>query len=172
MAWVSFLFALVSGAFITCQAGANTQLKKALGQPMPAVVVNYLLGLSAVLAYSLITGVSVPTPGTASKALWWSWTGGLLGIAYGLAAVFLGNKLGAATLTALVVTGQLICSVILDQFGWFGFDIHQAGWGRILARLVDGRGSSTHCKALAVQRGFIQAGLRANSPVKMLDLGL
>src|SRR4051794_12307624 len=111
MAWPSFLFALVSGAFITCQAGANTQLKKALGQPMPAAVVNYLLGLSAVLAYSLITRVSVPTLGTASKAPWWSWTGGLLGVAYGLAAIFLGDKLGAATLTALVVTGQLICSV-------------------------------------------------------------
>jgi transporter family-2 protein len=35
--------------------------------------------------------------------------------------------MGAATLTALVVTGQLICSVILDHFGWLSFDVHSGG---------------------------------------------
>jgi transporter family-2 protein len=34
--------------------------------------------------------------------------------------VVLSRELGAATLTALVVTGQLICSVVLDHFGLLG----------------------------------------------------
>jgi bacterial/archaeal transporter family-2 protein len=50
---------------------------------------------------------------------------------YGLAAIVLASQLGAATLTALVVTGQLLCSVVLDHFGWLSFDVHPASWPRI-----------------------------------------
>jgi len=120
MTWLASLFALLSGALITCQAGANTELKKSLGHPMPAVVVNYTLGLVGVLVYSMITRVAVPSSEAASTAPWWGWIGGLLGVAYGLTAVMLGSRLGAAPLMALVVTGQLVCSVLLDNFGWIG----------------------------------------------------
>jgi len=44
--------------------------------------------------------------------------------------------MGAATLTALVVTGQLVCAVILDHFGWIGFEVHPAGWGRVLGCIL------------------------------------
>ena len=63
---------------------------------------------------------------------WWAWTGGLSGAVYGLAAVIFASQLGAATLTSLVVAGQLMASVIFDHFGWIGFDVHPAGLGRIL----------------------------------------
>ncbi len=131
MTWLASLFAFVSGALLTCQAGANTELKKSLGQPMPAVIVNYTLGLLGVLTYSMITNVAVPSSEAASTAPWWGWIGGLLGVAYGITAVMLGSKLGAGPLMALVVTGQLICSVLLDNFGWIGFEVHHAGFGRI-----------------------------------------
>ena len=45
----------------------------------------------------------------------------------------LGGVLGA---TALVVTGQLVCSVLLDHFGWLGFTEHAAGIGRIVGCLL------------------------------------
>ena len=57
------------------------------------------------------------------EAPWWSWIGGLFGATYGLTAILLASRMGAATLTALVVTGQLICAVVLDHFGWLGFDV-------------------------------------------------
>jgi transporter family-2 protein len=40
---------------------------------------------------------------------------------YAVATVLLARELGAAPLTALIVTGQLVCSVVLDHFGWVGF---------------------------------------------------
>ena len=36
----------------------------------------------------------------------------------------------------LVVTGQLLCSVLLDHFGWVGFEAHLAGWGRVIGCLL------------------------------------
>ncbi len=131
MRWLAFLFALVSGALISTQVGSNSQLKKSLGQPLPALLVNYVLGILAVLVYTLAKRVPVPPIGNAVQTPWWGWLGGLFGAVYGLTAIVLASQLGAATLTALVVTGQLVCSVGLDHFGWLSFDVHPASMGRI-----------------------------------------
>ena len=98
---------------------------------MPALLVNYVLGFGAVLAYALAARVSRPAVGKMAGAPWWAWLGGLAGAVYGVAAILLASRLGAATLMALVVTGQLLCSVLLDHFGWVGFEVHPAGWGRL-----------------------------------------
>lgn len=129
--WLSFPVALLVGAFITLQTGANSRLKDALGQPMPAMIVNYIIGFAAIFGYTLASRVSVPSVHNALQAPWWAWIGGVFGALYGVAAVILAKPLGAATLTALVVTGQLVCSVVLDHFGWFGFEVHPASLGRV-----------------------------------------
>jgi transporter family-2 protein len=58
--------------------------------------------------------------------------GGLFGAVYGLAAILLASQMGAATMTALVVTGQLVCAVVLDHFECVGFDVHPARVGRLI----------------------------------------
>lgn len=54
MNWASCLFASLAGALITVQAGSNSQLKKSLGEPMPAVMINYVIGFCVVAAYSAV----------------------------------------------------------------------------------------------------------------------
>jgi transporter family-2 protein len=80
----------------------------------------------------LVNRDPLPALSKAGEAPWWSWTGGLFGAVYGVAAVLLASQMGAATLTALVVTGQLICSVVLDHYGWVGFEVHPASVWRIV----------------------------------------
>ena len=67
-----------------------------------------------------------------TAAPWTAWLGGALGAAYAVTVVVLARELGAVTLTALVVTGQLLCSVVLDHFGVLGFEVHVASAGRLL----------------------------------------
>ena len=67
---------------------------------------------------------------------WWGWLGGALGAVYAVATVLLARTLGAATLTALVVTGQLVCSVALDHFGAVGFTEHAVSVGRVAGCLL------------------------------------
>jgi transporter family-2 protein len=131
MGWLSFAFALAAGALIAVQAGSNSQLKKSLGVPMPAVIVNYLVGLTCIVLYSLARRAPLAVFSRAGAAPWWGWMGGLFGAVYGVAAVILASQMGAATLTALVVTGQLVCSVVLDHFGWVGFEVHPASIWRV-----------------------------------------
>ena len=78
MASIAFIFALLAGALITCQTGSNSQLKKSLTQPLPALIVNYLLGITAVGLYTWIRRVPIPTLEQAGSAPWWGWVGGVV----------------------------------------------------------------------------------------------
>src|SRR3954453_22099654 len=127
----AYIIAAVAGALITCQTGGNSQLKKSLGNALPALIVNYIVGVTAVVVYTFAKRVPLPAAAKAAEAPWWAWGGGLFGAVYGLTAILLASQMGAATLTALVVTGQLVCAVMLDHFGWLGFDVHPAGVWRI-----------------------------------------
>ena len=132
MTWLAYLFAIVSGALITFQAGSNSRLKEAINEPFVASIVNYIVGISAMMAFALARKTAVPAGEQFANAPWWAWAGGLFGVAYGLSSVLLAKQMGAATLMALVMTGQLVCSVLLDHYGWVGFDVHAAGLGRII----------------------------------------
>jgi transporter family-2 protein len=127
-----FIFALVAGAAITVQAGANSQLKQSLGDPIGALVVNYILGLVGVVLVAVFMRAHIPAAEKVASVPWWAWTGGLLGILYGLSVVLLASRMGAATLIAAVVTGQLVFSVVVDHFAWIGFEAHRASPFRIL----------------------------------------
>ena len=130
--WLFFAAALLAGTLITVQTGSNARLKEAFGEALPAVIISSSLGIILLVAVTLVVRIPWPSlPGVAG-APWWGWLGGLLGAVYAVTAVLLARELGAATLTALVVTGQLLCSVTLDHFGWVGFTEHAAGIGRVL----------------------------------------
>ena len=55
---------------------------------------------------------------------WYAWSGGVFGGAFILLAILLLPSLGAATLIALVVAGQMLLTITLDHFGAFGLTPH------------------------------------------------
>jgi len=133
---LSLAIALLVGALITVQVGANTRLKEAFGEALPAVIVSSSLGVLILAAVALIGRSSWPSAATLAGVPWWGWLGGALGAVYAIATVMLARTLGAATLIALVVTGQLVCSVALDHFGAVGFSEHAVSVGRIAGCLL------------------------------------
>jgi len=133
---LSLAIALLVGALITVQVGANTRLKEAFGEALPAVIVSSSLGVLILAAVALIGRSSWPSAATLAGVPWWGWLGGALGAVYAIATVLLARTLGAATLIALVVTGQLVCSVVLDHFGAVGFSEHAVSVGRIAGCLL------------------------------------
>jgi transporter family-2 protein len=87
------------------------------------------------VALGLLWGVThgpFPDAGGLAGAPAWHWLGGLLGAVYITGAVVLAPRLGAATLIAAVVAGQMLSSVVLDHFGWVGFERHPATPLRLL----------------------------------------
>jgi len=124
------------GAVITMQVGTNTRLKEAFGEAMPAVILSSTLGVVILAVATLVSRTPWPSVARLAGAPWWAWLGGLLGAVYAVATVLLARRLGAATLTAVVVTGQLVCSVALDHFGALGFTEHALSAGRMVGCLL------------------------------------
>ncbi|UDL89911.1 DMT family transporter [Mesorhizobium sp. PAMC28654] len=118
----SFLVAaLLAGAVVPFQAGANAMLGRLLGHPLWATFVS--LGVSLVLIVPVMIAFRLPVPsaGMALKGPWWIWIGGAAGVVYITAALLLAPKLGAASFIVAVIAGQMIASLAIDHFALMGF---------------------------------------------------
>ena len=114
------LVAMLVGAGLTVQVGMNSTVRLALGAPVVAAVVNFGVGLLALIAVAVASGARV-APGAVGQVPAWAWLGGLLGAAYVASTTVLGPRLGATALLALVLAGQMIAALAVDQFGVLGF---------------------------------------------------
>src|ERR1700676_4826191 len=124
MGWLLYLFVVAAGSFSAVQAGANAQPRKSLDQPLLAALCVYgsaLIALLIALPFTRIAGIA---QSKVTGAPWWAWVGGLLSIMSTMAGLMLAEKMGSMFFTATTVTCSMVCSVFLDHFGWFGFEVH------------------------------------------------
>lgn len=115
------LVAVALGMLLTAQAGINSQLRTALGHPLVAAIVSFVIGTMGLLVASVLVRVKWPPLQQAAHVPWWGWIGGLFGAAYIAASVVLAPRLGAAVLIASIVAGQFFAALVMDQFGLLGF---------------------------------------------------
>jgi transporter family-2 protein len=126
------LLALAAGVLLPVQAGLNAQLRSALGSPVAAALVSFLVGTAGLAAVALLLRTPLPLGRAWAATTPWQWSGGLIGAVYVLAAIVLAPRLGAATLIAAVVAGQMMTSLVLDQYGLVGFPVHSLTPVRVL----------------------------------------
>lgn len=115
-----FLLALIAGALVPLQGGANAALGRALGNPLWASVASLVVSLIVILP--VMAGLRVPMPDIAAALAQprWVWIGGIAGIIYVTSAIFLIPVMGAAGFMVAVIAGQLIAAVLIDRFGLMG----------------------------------------------------
>jgi transporter family-2 protein len=114
------LVAVAVGVGLTVQIGMNATLGRTVGSPLWGAVANFTIGLVALVACAFALGARY-TPGSAAQVPAWAWFGGLLGAAYVASLTVLGPKLGGVASLALVLVGQLVAALLVDQFGVLGF---------------------------------------------------
>lgn len=123
--------ALVLGAILPLQAAINSRLSKAIGSPVFAAFVSFAVGTIALFLYLIATRQFNVQALQAKQNPWWIWTGGLLGTFFVAGIVMLLPRLGAVLAFSLVIAGQMIASMIFDQFGWLGVAIREISLGKI-----------------------------------------
>jgi transporter family-2 protein len=117
--WPHLMAALV-GAGLTVQVGMNATVRSFIGSPVLAAIVNFVVGLAALVLVAVASGARW-TPGATTAVPAWAWFGGLLGAAYVAATTVLGPRLGAAALLALTLAGQMAAALVVDHYGALGF---------------------------------------------------
>lgn len=125
----------VAGVAISTQAPINARLGSGLGDGLSAAAVSFAVGFAVLLAAVMLRG-SVPGMSDIRAVPWWAWFGGALGAYYVWMAIFSVPKLGVLTLTAMLVLGQMVGSMVLDSIGAFGLPVREVDWQRLLAAVM------------------------------------
>ncbi len=127
----SYLLVIGAGVSVALQQVLNANLRAELGSPWWAGFVSYFVGMLAMLAVAL----TAPGPRLAGNVggvtSWLSWTGGLFGALFIGTAILMVPRLGAATVLALIVVGQMLGSLIFDHFGLLGLSPHPVSLTRL-----------------------------------------
>ncbi len=131
-AWLPILLALTAGCVMAIQPAVNGALAGQCEHPLQASIISFATGLLAlvIVASALRTGTpSFTKLGTLPA---WAWTGGLIGTYMVTVSLLVAPKLGAARWIALVLSGQIGMSLVLDHFGWLGFSQQPLNWTRCM----------------------------------------
>jgi bacterial/archaeal transporter family-2 protein len=132
---LAVLLGVGAGCLVGMQAPINSRLGKVLGS-VQAATFSFLVGtVVLVLVASFVRG-GLGTLGHVGRAPWWALVGGLLGAVYVTVALVAVRTLGASGLTAVVITGQLAISVVIDRFGLFGIAKQHIGAPRVIGLVL------------------------------------
>lgn len=130
------LLAVGAGACIALQASANGRFRENIGSPEYAAFLSICGTFVTAIAAMLLLRPSAPSGEALRQTEWWNWIGGPLGALIVLAGAALTRQLGAALFIALVVGGQLLCSLLLDHFALLGLKEQPLTPGRVLGALL------------------------------------
>lgn len=126
-----YLLALGAGVSVATQQVLNGNLRTALNSPAWAGLVSYAVGLLTMIVTVIALRERIPSWKTMADVPWYAWSGGVFGGAFILLVILLLPSLGAATLFALVIAGQVLAAVTLDHFGAFGLAPHPVNVARL-----------------------------------------
>ncbi len=126
------LLALGAGSCIALQASANGKFRQNIGSPEFAAYFSICGTILTASIAMLLLRPQWPGLTLLRETQWWNWIGGPLGALIVLAGAALTQKLGAAPFIALVVGGQLLCSLLLDHYALMGLQQQSLTWGRVL----------------------------------------
>jgi transporter family-2 protein len=102
----------------------------AVGSPVNAAFVSFAVGTAALGILAVILQTK-PDMVAARNLPWYAWVGGLYGAVFVVAAAWGVPRLGVALTITLMVAGQLLIGLILDQVGAFGAPQHPISLGRL-----------------------------------------
>lgn len=130
------IFVLVLGGMLAgLQAPTNAKLSAAVGSPVNAAFLSFLVG-TLVLGAAALAMQSRPDMAAVKGLPWYIWLGGAYGAVFVAAAAWGVPRLGVAMVITLLVAGQLAMSLVIDHFGALGVPRQPVSAGRILGVLM------------------------------------
>lgn len=117
---VIIIIAAITGSFIAIQGAINSRLALYLSHPLQAGFVSFSVGTVAIAIACLFLKIGLPSFAQISTAPKVLLIGGLLGAVFILMNIYFVPKVGVATVVLSVLMGQVLMSLLVDHFGWFG----------------------------------------------------
>ena len=137
-----YLFALVAGVANAFQAGTNATLAKSLKPALPGGAARRR-GQRAELSPprgSHQGRLSWPTAAAFGEVPWWGWLGGLLSAVLLMSQLFVAELIGAGPFLGIIVVTGTVASLLIENYGWVGFKVHELNLWRVVGGALMGVG--------------------------------
>jgi transporter family-2 protein len=130
---IALIGASSGGSFLAIGAAANARLRVTLRSAIAAATINFMVG-SLTLTLLILLGIfGTQHLERLTQVPWWAFLSGLLGAIYVTLNTIIIPKLGLTTTALTIVCSQMIGSLLIDQWGWFGVTPHPISPSRIVA---------------------------------------
>ena len=133
---IYFLLALTTGALIPIQAATNAAFSKSIGSPYITGFMVFVVGLLGMTVFVLLARVTMPTLQQLTAAPAYGYLGGLIVATYVVMITILAPRIGVGSAIGFIVTGQIICAVIIDHFGLFNVAVRAIDATRFIGVLL------------------------------------
>jgi bacterial/archaeal transporter family-2 protein len=134
--FIYLFLALITGALIPVQAATNAAFSKSIGSPFITGLMVSGIGLVSMIVFVFITGTSLPSITQLKAAPAYTYLGGIIVAIYIVMITLLVPRLGVGVSIALIVTGQILFSVVIDHFGLFGTTAREINITRLTGILL------------------------------------
>lgn len=138
-----FIFIIVAslvGISAAIQGPVNVKLGIELGSSYWSAILSFLIAFLAGSFFLIIIGFymgdKVPSLEVIKGISLWKYLGGLCGVIYVFGLIIAIPKLGVGTTTTIVLFSQLLVSVLIDHFGFFGVEVKLISFSKIMALLL------------------------------------
>ncbi|MFC6166160.1 DMT family transporter [Acinetobacter terrestris] len=133
MIYIMLLVVILGGAVLCAQSSINGRLGSEVGV-LESSWLTFVMGtlISFLIAFFFEPQYSL----NLFTAPRWQLTGAFFGVTYMLIVVFAMPRLGAAATTVAVISGQLVMSLLIDNFGWFNNAVITMDGSRVAALVL------------------------------------
>ena len=116
---IAIIVLVATGALVAVQAPINAALGRSVGSAVAAATISFGVGFILLLVITLLTGDGANLLRAAAVPVWML-VGGTMGAAFVFASLWAVPIVGVLTMSTLIILGQMVAAIVLDQTGAFG----------------------------------------------------
>src|SRR5689334_10788198 len=137
MKYLLMIITFFVGAIIPVQAILNTRLGRQIGGSLMGAFMSFFTGTVALFVLNLIvSNHAMMNLKQTITGPWYIWLGGLIGAIFVGYITWVNQQQGVALTFALVVSGQVFCSLFIDHFGLLGSAVRTITLEKIIGALL------------------------------------
>lgn len=131
------ILALISGFCLAIQPAVNGHLGIGISSTVQAALISFLIGTTLLILINIILK-QMPNMKNVfvKKAPWWFYIGGILGALYVFFALVITPEIGAGAFVIFVLIGQMLISLVIDNYGLLGSRVRKVSRIQIIGLLV------------------------------------
>ncbi|GHP14448.1 membrane protein [Lentilactobacillus fungorum] len=113
------IWGVIVGVFAAMQQAINGHLGALLNSTSQAAFISFFIGTILIIIVALLIDRRLPTIRELKTTQPWNWLGGLLGSSFLFVTVVAVPQIGTGLTIMMGLIGQIIGSILIQQFGWW-----------------------------------------------------